>query len=283
MDPKQAVFALIGVALGCGFIFLVAAQTYRTFQGDSPSDEATDSAPTQAHKPLKPLHKLQPVAADLDTYAFFSLLDGPAPRRDAPHIALHQPPKLAGASAKATTASAQAAPSPASPPPKAPPLAAKAAAAPAPAAAAHAQAQPPQGRPQATPAPAGALGARAEGALRPPPTPSAHGLQGGVPSALLDIDFEAQSAPAPEKPAQGVGRARFTVQVGAFQDADAAERLMQSLSARGFDAHLKREVVPGQGAMHRVRVGRFSERDDAERYRKLLSASDGRGAIITGM
>jgi DedD protein len=63
--------------------------------------------------------------------------------------------------------------------------------------------------------------------------------------------------------AQPTAAARFAVQVGAFADGAAAERLADSLRAKGYAVH----VVVGTGAgasRWRVRVGPLGSREEAD-------------------
>jgi hypothetical protein len=287
VDSKQAVFAFIGVAFGFGFLFLVGAHTYRMIRGEPARDAEGKLTPGEddspQRKPLRTIHKLQAVTADLDTYAFFSLLDSPAPHRDAPFVSVAASSLVKPPHAAAST------PAPPTKPPASPPKLAAASKKPAPTSPPKLAAAPP--KPPAKPSAQDAkLGARANAPLQASSSLTAHSFQpapvgAALPTELLEIDFQAPPAapPSNEKPQQGTGRARFTVQVGSFKERESAERLEQALSARGYEVHLKREAVPGQGTMHRVRVGRFQDRDDAERFRKRLHPSEGQGSIVTGM
>jgi len=77
--------------------------------------------------------------------------------------------------------------------------------------------------------------------------------ESGSPEAAALEDFAAQPTAA----------ARFAVQVGAFADGAAAERLADSLRAKGYAVH----VVVGTGAgasRWRVRVGPLASREEAD-------------------
>lgn len=70
------------------------------------------------------------------------------------------------------------------------------------------------------------------------------------------------SAPTAEPPALPASTpdGQFTIQIGAFREREAAERLLSRLRERGFaDPYL--EAIPA--GIFRVRVGRFATRDDA--------------------
>lgn len=68
----------------------------------------------------------------------------------------------------------------------------------------------------------------------------------------------ASSPPAADRPANA-GGGNFTIQVAAFRDRTAAERMLQQLASRGIEGYL--EGTPA--GIFRVRVGRFETREAA--------------------
>ncbi len=100
--------------------------------------------------------------------------------------------------------------------------------------------------------------------------------------ALPDVAAPAPSAGAPAASATrlreevlspgGPGQ-RFAVQVGAFNESAAAERLAERLRARGFDVYVS-PSAPGQGARWRVRVGPLASREQADRAAARLKAEE---------
>lgn len=74
----------------------------------------------------------------------------------------------------------------------------------------------------------------------------------------------ARPEPAREEPPEvsSRGPGGFAVQVGAFSDRAAAQKLVGSLRGDRFAAYVV-EGAPGEGARFRVRVGPFSTRDEA--------------------
>jgi rare lipoprotein A len=120
----------------------------------------------------------------------------------------------------------------------------------------------------AAPAPGPAASATAPGAS--PLAPA------GIPSAP-----RAARAAAPARPpfmprtARPVGGLHYTVQVGAFGDAERAESVRQQLAARYPQA-----AVRSDGIWSRVQVGHFANRDDAEALRREL-ADAGLEALVT--
>jgi tetratricopeptide (TPR) repeat protein len=76
-------------------------------------------------------------------------------------------------------------------------------------------------------------------------------------AALARGDSAGQSPAA----AQGTGRAVYSVQVAAVGTAVAADELMRSLRASGYDTH----VVRAPDGLFKVRVGRYTDRAQAQR------------------
>ncbi len=64
-------------------------------------------------------------------------------------------------------------------------------------------------------------------------------------------------------------KGNFTVQVGAFQDKDNAERLKAKLATRFSNAHIAAYSDP-RGTFYRVRVGKFSDLNAAETFSREL-------------
>jgi cell division septation protein DedD len=77
----------------------------------------------------------------------------------------------------------------------------------------------------------------------------------------------ATPSPAPPKPtpapATPVVAQSFTIQVGAFKEKSAADKLMAQLKAKGFAAYVV--TPPVADGLFNVRVGRYVSRSDAER------------------
>lgn len=83
-------------------------------------------------------------------------------------------------------------------------------------------------------------------------------VPGGAPAAPEPV---ASAAPGPS---EGSATA-FTVQVGAFGEAERAETLRDLLARQFPDA-----TVRSDGTWNRVQVGRFASRSEAERFRRKL-------------
>jgi len=115
----------------------------------------------------------------------------------------------------------------------------------------------------------------------PPGTPAtapAPALAAALDTADVDLPDADRTAPAPaaEVPRTTVRSARlhYTVQVGAFGEAERAEALQRDLAGRYPAA-----AVSSDGTWSRVQVGRFGNREEAEVLRDEL-ASIGLAAIV---
>ena len=83
------------------------------------------------------------------------------------------------------------------------------------------------------------------------------------------------TAPPPEPSKTG----GWVVQVGAFGSADAARRLVDELSAAGFEAHLAPVTRSGR-TLHRVRVGPVAGRPAADQLAERLKGRGLPAAVV---
>jgi len=140
------------------------------------------------------------------------------------------------------------------------------------------------------PAPAGEPGTLDEtpqsgAALDPPdvaaaagPAPSPPAEQAADSDAAPASAAPAASSPPAEsaKPAEAGG---WVVQVGAFGSGDAARRLVDELSAAGFEAHVAPVTRSGR-TLHRVRVGPVAERPAADQLAQRMEARGLPAAVV---
>lgn len=90
----------------------------------------------------------------------------------------------------------------------------------------------------------------------------------------------ATGAPAtPSPPPEPASAGDWVVQVGAFGSADAARRLVDELSAAGFEARLAPVARSGR-TLHRVRVGPAAGRAAADQLAKRLRARGLPAAVV---
>jgi hypothetical protein len=77
----------------------------------------------------------------------------------------------------------------------------------------------------------------------------------------------------PDVVSPGAPSARFAVQVGAFSESRAAERLAESLRGKGFEVYVSAGAKAGE-ASWRVRVGPLPSRAEADRVAARLKAEE---------
>ncbi len=87
------------------------------------------------------------------------------------------------------------------------------------------------------------------------PRPRATAAASPAPRTAAATPPSPRTADRPKRPAGG----KFTIQVAAFRDRAAAERMLQQLAARGIEGYL--EGTPA--GIFRVRVGQFESREAA--------------------
>jgi len=140
------------------------------------------------------------------------------------------------------------------------------------------------------PAPAGEPGTLDEtpqsGAALDPPDVAA--AAGPAPSPPAEQAADSDAAPASAAPAASSPPAEsakpaevggWVVQVGAFGSGDAARRLVDELSAAGFEAHVAPVTRSGR-TLHRVRVGPVAERAAADQLAQRLGARGLPAAVV---
>ncbi len=303
LDAKQVISTVVGGVFCVGLVFLVGMHLSRQRVEQARSGAEASLPPVEAVDPELSLERVTP--AD---YAFFDLLDAPAPRRDAPPPEVGVNPALvarqrgqarrsdeeATRSAEAKVAAAESKRKEKSPRTED--------------AVAVVQEKPPE-RAQtraASPAPEVDAGRQA-GAARPAEVEAGEGAraaEGVVTRASVDLLLAASATmdgPGPRSgPAEGAARqapkveekapaaakgasagGQYTVQVSAFQEETAARLMAEDLRRQGFDARVRAEDVPGRGRWYRVRVGSHGTRDDAEKVRAKVKANGLDGFVTT--
>ncbi|NOY53223.1 MAG: SPOR domain-containing protein [Deltaproteobacteria bacterium] len=73
----------------------------------------------------------------------------------------------------------------------------------------------------------------------------------------------------------------YTIQIGAFERADAADKLSQQLQQEGYPAYTMIKTIPGKGVWYRVRVGRYVGHDEAEDVMARLTERKHLSGFIT--
>lgn len=112
-------------------------------------------------------------------------------------------------------------------------------------------------------------GAASVPAQSPPPERTAEAEPTPAPAAQ----------PAPVTPSELSKAGGWVVQVGAFGSADAARRLVDELSAAGFEAHVAPVTRSGR-TLHRVRVGPVAGRPAADQLAERLKGRGLPAAVV---
>ncbi len=91
-------------------------------------------------------------------------------------------------------------------------------------------------------------------------------VEGAKPPETVSAPPEEKVAAIPKAPQAAAPRTpHFAVQVARFSDRDQAERFIDRLKDKRYDAYLSSAVVRGGGVVHTVMVGRFDSEADARR------------------
>ena len=68
--------------------------------------------------------------------------------------------------------------------------------------------------------------------------------------------------------------ARYTIQIGAFQKKEEAEKIIDPLKSKGYPAFIKTVEIFGKGTWYRIRIGTFKTREEAKLYGDNLRSSE---------
>jgi cell division septation protein DedD len=150
---------------------------------------------------------------------------------------------------------------------------------PAPRAAAPAR-LPEPARPADAVAPSSADDKKASEDTKPAPTVAQTASPSPAPSASVAPPQSGEKAQT-ESPAQGdEAGAKFTVQVGSFNDHSEANARVSGLRAAGFDARAVAVEIQSRGTWYRVQVGHFADRGEGAKTVAGLRAKGAAGAIV---
>jgi len=72
----------------------------------------------------------------------------------------------------------------------------------------------------------------------------------------------------------------WTVQVNAYPEEKSAQRLVERLKEKGYDAYMVVSNIKGR-TWHRVRVGRFATRDEAKKAQEELQTKENLTKTVT--
>lgn len=74
--------------------------------------------------------------------------------------------------------------------------------------------------------------------------------------------------------------ARYSLQVGSYQQMNDANTAVERWKAKGYAAFLMIADIPDRGRWYRVRVGGFASRDEAKRYQQQFESQEATTAIV---
>jgi cell division septation protein DedD len=63
---------------------------------------------------------------------------------------------------------------------------------------------------------------------------------------------------------------KVSIQIASFRKPEDADRMVEQLKSRGYDAYKATAEIPGSGLWHRVRIGAFNRRIDAKEIMERL-------------
>ena len=89
---------------------------------------------------------------------------------------------------------------------------------------------------------------------------------GAAASRTASTTAPATAAAAPKATDPPAAGGAFTLQLGASQNRDDAERMVSRLREKGYAPYIVTADVPGKGTYYRVRMGSFPTREAAGRY-----------------
>lgn len=88
--------------------------------------------------------------------------------------------------------------------------------------------------------------------------------------------------PTPKPKARAVPeKDHFSVQVASVQESRGAERLVEQLRRKGYQAYQIRSEVTGKGVWYRIRVGAFEDRGAAEKMLARLKGDKYGGMVVS--
>jgi len=83
------------------------------------------------------------------------------------------------------------------------------------------------------------------------------------------------------KKPSGNGSLRYTLQIGSYQEKEAAADEVKRVKKLGYAAFIVASELPGKGTWYRVRLGSFSSKASAEKLRNELKAKDSLSTYVT--
>jgi cell division septation protein DedD len=93
-----------------------------------------------------------------------------------------------------------------------------------------------------------------------------------------------ERAPAPErKESPALAKAKYTLQVAAFNNPDEARDLVNQLKKKGYPAYQASGNAAARGALHRVRIGQFPTLQEAKQFAMNFEKREKMKTLITSL
>lgn len=108
------------------------------------------------------------------------------------------------------------------------------------------------------------------------PSPKGVGDKPGSPPKTSVSPARDEAKPAPPK-------TRYTLQVGAFSNAQEAQEWVQQLKKKGYDAYIAPGTAAAKGMLHRVRIGQFQTLHEARQFALAFEKKENLKPIISNV
>ena len=93
-----------------------------------------------------------------------------------------------------------------------------------------------------------------------------------------------ESSPPPSEDGKpGPAKARYTLQVGAFNNPKEAQDLVNQLKKKGYDAYQITGSAAAKGTLHRVRIGQFQNLQEARQFAMTFEKKENLKPIISNL
>lgn len=117
--------------------------------------------------------------------------------------------------------------------------------------------------------------------------PAAEPAPEPVPPAVEEprVQVASLATPAPVAVAampEEAGEGAFSLQVGAFRNAENSDKVIRDLESRGYQAYVVAQRGSRSRVLHTVRVGRYVDREEARKAAAALRQREGIAAVVIG-
>jgi cell division septation protein DedD len=93
-----------------------------------------------------------------------------------------------------------------------------------------------------------------------------------------------ESSPPPSGEEKAVpAKAKYTLQVGAFNNPQEAQELVNQLKKKGYDAYQVTGSAAAKGTVHRVRIGHFQNLQEARQFAQTFEKKENLKPVISNL